>query len=252
MSHITKKAAHYLKVAQFLTTFESLLTESDYETQEQAARDLSPDGEYEYIKNLTYASFYVNSFSFGVSVHGPGSKLLMTRLRRGIGGKWSERASGETLTIHSDWNDLRVEISSSRGAVCTPKVIGTEEKVVPAQEAIEAVPEHTETVIKVSSHNNWSCKHTPNQQLARQDLGLGGSDPLPSDVARTEQTVIDWLADLNQHYTRATDSAKNGQEKTREHVSRLLYFATGREHEVREVIPMPTHSRRPHNQQGRS
>lgn len=84
----------------------------------------------------------------------------------------------------------------------------------------------------------------PTESLSRQLA-------LPADIARNEQQVIDWLADLTAHYTRMTGTAELGRAKTREHASRLLYFATGCQFEVRQVIPPPSHPRQPHNRQGR-
>lgn len=75
--------------------------------------------------------------------------------------------------------------------------------------------------------------------------------PLPGDIAKQEQAVIDWLSRLTAHYTRMTGTAGLGRARTQEHVARLLYFATGSQFEVRQVIPPPTHPRRPHNRQGR-
>lgn len=78
-----------------------------------------------------------------------------------------------------------------------------------------------------------------------------GQLPLPADIAKQEQAVIDWLSRLTAHYTRMTGTAGLGRARTQEHVARLLYFATGSQFEVRQVIPPPTHPRQPHNRQGR-
>lgn len=59
----------------------------------------------------------------------------------------------------------------------------------------------------------------------------------------SEQNVIDWIADLDRKYIEETGTAGLGHARTQEHVKRILYFATGNEFEVRQVIPPPTHPR---------
>lgn len=63
---------------------------------------------------------------------------------------------------------------------------------------------------------------------------------LTESLFTNEQNVIDWLADLNQHYIQKEGSAGFGHRATAEHVARLLFFATGRNFEVRQIIPTPT------------
>lgn len=81
-------------------------------------------------------------------------KSLMREIRQGLNlrGVWEKSAYSEDFNIsHRDTETgLRVTINANRTAVCEKRVIGTEEKVIPA---IEARPEKVETVEIVE----WDC-----------------------------------------------------------------------------------------------
>lgn len=66
----------------------------------------------------------------------------------------------------------------------------------------------------------------------------------------TEQDVIDWLADAFQDHMAADETAVIAARRMADRAQNLLYFATGRHFEVRQVIPNPTQPRPPRRRQG--
>lgn len=105
-----------------------------------------------YWEQLSYISVYTGVV-LEFNVRGPRARALMTGLRRELGGTWQKSAVGDRFWMHSTIGDVRVRIEGDRDSVCVPRVIGTEKKVIPAVEAVEAQPERVEEVDVIE----WDC-----------------------------------------------------------------------------------------------
>lgn len=163
-SVINRMRAH----ADFLALHEALLDELDYNTQfdiAQAERDAeiirfterfpllgaARQGERVNYKQVTHATVYC-SYGIEITVSGPNPAPMMRRIRRAVGGTFDKEATSYSFTLRQERDDAinSIRITSSRENVCTPKVVGKEEKVIPA---VEAQPERIETVDVVE----WEC-----------------------------------------------------------------------------------------------
>jgi hypothetical protein len=87
------------------------------------------------------------------SIHGldlAGQKATAREIIRTVGGQWAKQ-DGVDFYFEQERGLLDLVVVVKREAVCERVVVGTETRTIPA---VEARPEHTETVEKVE----WRCQ----------------------------------------------------------------------------------------------
>lgn len=77
-------------------------------------------------------------------------KAIAQQIIRAIGGHWDKDARDDEVSFDQRRGSLAMQVLVVREAVCTRRVVGTEEVTIPA---VEAKPERTETREVVE----WDC-----------------------------------------------------------------------------------------------
>lgn len=143
----SETAVRYALMSGFLAEHAEFLDRYDY--SEQRARH--PELTYDEITHLSVSVRRWGVAAIEVVCGGQDARLLMRRTCEEIGGRWDKSANSYSFqlsrTVEFHGAQIDVTVSAERDAVCTPRTVGTETKVIPAQ------PERTVTNDVVE----WDC-----------------------------------------------------------------------------------------------
>lgn len=143
----SETAVRYALVSGFLAEHAEFLDGYDYSEQ----RTRHPELTYEEITHLSVSVRSWGVAAIEVVCAGPDARLLMQRTCKQMGGKWDKDADSYSFQLSRIVNfhgaEVEVTVSADRDAVCTPRTVGTETRVIPAQ------PERTVTNDVVE----WDC-----------------------------------------------------------------------------------------------
>lgn len=131
----------------FLCEHADFLDGYDYSEQKTRHPELSYD-------EVTHLSVTIRSWgkaAVEIACSGQDARLLMRRTCKAIGGKWDKSADSYSFNLSRIVNfhgaEIEITVSADRDAVCTPRKVGVETRVIPAREEQTV----TEDVVE------WDC-----------------------------------------------------------------------------------------------
>ena len=128
----TQIADRHALAANFIRHHSSFLDQWDY-----VAKKL-PDQTWDDVTHLDISVTPYGLAGVTISCHGPNARMLMRQVCKRIGGKWDKHTTSYDFelsrSVQCGTESVDVTVVTSREAVCTPRVVGQTQRIVPAQE----------------------------------------------------------------------------------------------------------------------